>query len=169
LEEVEGRLLREVDHRTKNALALVQSVVLLSQRADVQSFAASIEGRVGSIVKSHLLLADHNWGDVPIKRVFESESLGILTEQTTIAGRDSVVPAPVVQPLALIIHEIFDNAVKHGAMSVLTGKVQVSWTSDCPDSGIINIGESGGPAPPEHRPRGLGSPDLTDRRTTTRR
>jgi PAS domain S-box-containing protein len=158
LEAVERKLLREVDHRTKNALALVQSIVLLSQRADINSFATSIEGRVGSIVKSHVLLADHNWGDVPIKRMFESESLDMSDGLVTLVGPDTVVPAPLVQPLALIIHEIFDNAVKHGAMSVRTGRVQVSWTCNGSNTGVdIIIGESGGPVPPEHRPRGLGS------------
>jgi PAS domain S-box-containing protein len=157
LEEIERRLLREVDHRTKNALALVQSVVLLSQRSDIESFAASIEGRVGSIVKSHVLLADHDWGEVPIARVFESESSEIDEGVVTLAGPHATIPALLVQPLALIIHEIFDNALKHGAISTSTGKMDVCWTSDRPQRGIvIKIGESGGPAPDDQRKTGLG-------------
>jgi PAS domain S-box-containing protein len=158
LERVERTLLREVDHRTKNALALVQSILLLSQRADVQSYATSIEGRVGSIVKSHTLLADHHWGDVALRELIESESAAIRSGNVTLNGPDATVPAPLVQPLALVVHEILDNAIKHGAMSVGTGYLKVEWTAE-PTAGeiVITIGESGGPIPAERRPRGLGS------------
>jgi PAS domain S-box-containing protein len=156
LEKVERVLLQEVDHRTKNALALVQSIVFLSQRKNVQSFASSIEGRIGSIVRSHVLLSDYNWGDVPIARLFELEASEESKDLIMLEGPVTSVPAELVQPLALIIHEIFDNAVKHGALSAQSGKVEVVWKRH-DDHGIgITIQESGGPAPQPVRQSGLG-------------
>lgn len=156
LEEVERTLLREVDHRTKNALALVQSIVFLSQRKDIQSFASSIEGRVGSIVRSHVLLSDYNWGAVPISRLFELEGTEETADLIRLTGPHTNVPAELVQPLALIIHEIFDNAIKHGSLSARSGKIEVAWKRG-KDQGIeITIEESGGPAPQPVRRQGLG-------------
>jgi PAS domain S-box-containing protein len=156
LEEVERKLLREVDHRTKNALALVQSIVFLSQRNDIQSFASSIEGRVGSIVRSHVLLSDYNWGEVPISRLFELEGSDEIDPLVSLEGPQTTVPAEIVQPLALIIHEIFDNAIKHGSLSTQSGKIEVVWNQQDDRSIRITIEESGGPAPKPMRKRGLG-------------
>ena len=60
-EERQVLLAREVDHRARNALALVQSIVRLTRADTIKSYIAAVEGRIGALSRAHTLLAQSRW------------------------------------------------------------------------------------------------------------
>jgi two-component sensor histidine kinase len=73
-------------------------------------------------------------------------------------GPEVDIPAPIVQPLALIIHELVVNAATHGALSRQVGKLNVSWQGTSQNDGFeLRWQETGGPPPPLHRQCGFGT------------
>lgn len=157
LELEEHRLLLEIDHRAKNALALVQGFVRLSRSDDPQAYAASVQSRVDSVARAHTMLALHGWRGVPLASLITSEAELFGSNKVLLSGPDVPIGSRQVQPLALVFHELLSNAAKHGALTSANGKVLISW--DHRDDGLLAIRwrETGGPPPAEERPRHLGS------------
>jgi PAS domain S-box-containing protein len=157
LEAIERKLLKEIDHRAKNALAVVQSVVRLTPRDDAQAYAASIEGRVEAIARAHRLLAEFKWSGVPVTLLFQGESGRAVGQRIALSGPDTLISATQVQPLGLFIHEVFDNATKHGALSNPVGRLDIRWENGGPNGQLtISVQESGGPSGGVHAKEGLG-------------
>jgi len=158
LAESEARLLREVDHRTRNAMTLVQSIVRLTRGDDKASYARAVEARVGALTRSHTMLADAGWSSIPIARLIAAEAAGYDPAQIVANGPDTDVPANAVQPLGLLLHELLANAGSHGALSVGEGRIAIDW--QLADDGkriVIELHESGGPKPDPTPARGVGS------------
>jgi PAS domain S-box-containing protein len=127
LRAAELRLLREVDHRAMNALALVQGFVRLSRRDTVERFAQSVDGRVQVLARTHTMLARTRWADVTLEHVLNDE-LGARGEgRAHFDGPTVLVSAERVQPLALLIHELASNAALHGALAQPDGRLEVTW------------------------------------------
>jgi PAS domain S-box-containing protein len=128
-------LMREVDHRAKNALAVVSSMVRLTPANEPQKFAASVQARVGALARAHSLLADGGWVGADLRALAERELA--LTKPAcadpTRGGTVSLDGPPValsstaVQPLVMVLHELATNAAKHGALSHPGGHLEVSW------------------------------------------
>ncbi|WP_270939246.1 HWE histidine kinase domain-containing protein, partial [Falsiroseomonas oryzae] len=72
-EERQALLAREVDHRAKNALAVVQAAVRLTPKTDPAAFAQAIEGRVGALARAHTLLAADRWAAADLRTLLEGE------------------------------------------------------------------------------------------------
>ncbi len=157
LEAAEHLLLREVDHRAKNALALVQGIVRLTKRADPDAFANAVQARVDALARAHSILADAHWHDVPLERVVRSELEPLGIRRIRIDGDATALAVAHVQPVALLLHELAANAQHHGAFSVVDGTLSIDWRQD-PSSRELNIRwtEIGGPAPAEERVPGYG-------------
>ncbi|WP_206362062.1 PAS domain-containing protein [Sphingomonas montana] len=147
LERSEHRLLKEVDHRAKNALALVQGIVRLSRSDDAAAYARAVQGRVDSIAHAHGLLAAGGWRDVDLEAIIRGE-MEPFGRQHVVPSGPPVAIAPVqVQPLALVMHEMLSNAAKHGALSVPGGRVVIRWAPVEDGDGVtIEWIETGGPA-----------------------
>jgi len=158
LEADERRLLREVDHRAKNALALVQGIVRLSRADDPEAYAEAIQGRVDALANAHAILAEGHWRDVPLDRVIHGEVTPLRAQRVQLDGPTVMVPAAQVQPLALLLHELLANAARHGALSSPDGTVSISWHKEAEDSRlIIEVREAGGPPLPADRAPGFGA------------
>jgi PAS domain S-box-containing protein len=128
LEASERRLLKEVDHRVKNVLAIVESIVRLSNADNPNLYAATIQQRVQALARVHTLLAESGWTAVSLEEVVRQQVGPFAARRVTIAGPKLMLPAPVVQPLGLVIHELAVNAVRHGALLARDGQVRVEWT-----------------------------------------
>lgn len=123
----EHRLLMEVDHRALNALALVQSIVSLTRAESGEGQLKAIRRRVSSIARAHQLLGEHRWRSVGIYELVQRQ-IDTKFEQRVKLHGDTIHVAPHnVQPLALVLHELFSNAEIHGALSGNNGEVQISW------------------------------------------
>jgi PAS domain S-box-containing protein len=130
LEAEEHRLLREVDHRAKNALALVQGIVRLSRSDNAEAYAEAVQSRVESLARSHSLLSIMRWRNVPLASLLAAEIESFGMRRVSAAGPHIELAAEQVQPLGLVLHEMFANAAQHGALSIPEGKVILCWKTD---------------------------------------
>ncbi len=168
--EAEARqalLAHEVDHRARNVLMVVQSALRLTRAPDLPSYVRAMEGRVAALARSLSLLAGGHWSGADLKALLEGELAPFLGagQHATVDGPPVTLPTGAVQPLAMAVHELATNAVKHGALSVPEGRVAVSWhltghvTGHVADGALrLRWAETGGPpvAAPAAR-RGFGS------------
>lgn len=141
LEKNEHRLLMEVDHRAMNALALVQGIVSLARADSEKVQLLAIQRRVNSLARAHQLLADQRWRGVSLHAILGGEIGKKHGQRITMQG-DHVTLAPhVVQPWALVIHELFSNAELHGALAGAKGEVQLSWVQSGADLRFVWVEE----------------------------
>ncbi|MBX5183434.1 PAS domain-containing protein [Rhizobium sp. NZLR5] len=127
LEESEHRLLLEVDHRTKNVLAIVDSIVRLSRSDNAAAYAASVQQRVQALSRTHMLLADNGWQEASLHAIVKLQ-VGVFGDRNVeIEGPHLMVPAPSVQPIGLAIHELAANAAVHGALARPEGRLAIGW------------------------------------------
>jgi PAS domain S-box-containing protein len=146
-EERQALLAREVDHRARNALALVQSIVRLTRADTVKSYITAIDGRIAALSRAHTLLAQSRWQGADLARLADEEFAAYHTgdaQKITATGPDVSIEPRTAQTLALALHELATNAAKYGALSVLSGRVQLTWELQ-PDSLVLRWVESGGP------------------------
>lgn len=156
LEAAEHLLLREVDHRAKNALALVQGIVRLTKRDDADVFASAVQGRVDALARAHSILADAHWRNVPLHHIVRNE-VGPSGTRIHADGDNIELPPAYVQPVALLLHELAANARNHGALSVISGRLAIEWMEDATNREVrIRWIESGGPEPAKERTPGYG-------------
>jgi PAS domain S-box-containing protein len=147
-EERQTLLAREVDHRAKNALAVVQSVLRLTPRDDADAFARAVEGRVAALARVQTLLAEERWSGADLLALLRGELAPFQSggQQVLFDGPPTALPPRLAQPLAMAAHELATNAVKHGALSAPEGRVSVSWELGEGDVLRLRWEESGGPA-----------------------
>lgn len=117
LEASEHRLLMEVDHRSNNVLALVDSIVRLTKSDDPALYAASVQQRVHALARAHRLLSDRSWHQIPLRDTIQTQITPYGAKQVMLAGPDLMLVPDAVQPLSLFIHELAVNAASHGALS----------------------------------------------------
>ena len=72
-EERQTLLAREVDHRAKNALAMVQSVVRLTRASDHRGFTAAVEGRIRALSRAHAVLSESRWQGADLRGLVDEE------------------------------------------------------------------------------------------------
>ena len=140
-------LAREVDHRAKNTLAVVQAIVRMAKRDTMEGYARSVEGRIGALAQTHELLSQSRWEGADIRRLIEEELAPYHGEnpgRVTIQGPGLVLPPEQAQLIAMAVHELATNAAKYGSLSVQAGRIAVSWTAQ---DGTLYLTwlESGGP------------------------
>ncbi len=156
-EERQNLLAREVDHRARNALAVIQSIIRLTRAKSVDDYVSAIEGRIKALARAHTLLSDSRWNGADLATLVGEELAPFRTgDKVAIAGPDISLEPSTAQGLALALHELATNAAKHGALSSDTGRVGLTWQLR-PDALVLNWTESGGPliAPPVARSFGL--------------
>lgn len=137
LEVTEHRLLMEVDHRTMNALALVQSIVKLTHAKTVSMLSKSISGRVNSIARAHRLLAQNGWAGSNVQQIIVDQMPVHLKPQIDAEGPNVVMLPTIVQPFGLVIYELMSNAQTHGALADGAGRLRLLWS--CDDGTTLNF------------------------------
>ncbi len=152
-------LAREVDHRARNALAIVQSIVRLTRANSVEGYVGAVEGRIKALGRAHALLSDARWHSADLGALVAEELAPYRVsgaDKVQVSGPNVALPPHMAQGLALALHELATNAAKHGALSSLLGKLALSWQLR-PDYLVLQWIETGGPAvsPPSSRSFGL--------------
>ncbi|MFC7540178.1 HWE histidine kinase domain-containing protein [Siccirubricoccus deserti] len=80
-------LMREVDHRAKNSLAVVQSVLALTRANDLSGFRTAVTGRIGAMARAHTLLARTRWDAVDLQALLQEElAVHLAGGRVTLAG-----------------------------------------------------------------------------------
>ena len=158
-EERQNLLVREVDHRARNALAVVQSIVRLTRAETKEAYMSAVEGRITALARAHVLLSDSRWEGASLNKLLDEELMPYRkadTERIVMSGPDVVLLPATAQILALTLHELATNAAKYGALSSPTGRIRLTWQhrSDQLDMEWV---ESGGPRVEEPRSGGFGT------------
>ncbi|WP_374408132.1 CHASE domain-containing protein [Pelagerythrobacter sp.] len=148
-DSIRNSLTRELNHRVKNTLANVLSIVALTRRRSetLDEFADGLDGRIRAISATHDLLTQSQWGTTPIRAVVEAELAPHARhgeDHFAIAGPDVELAPNDALTLGLAIHELATNAVKYGALSTPEGHVSVRWALE---DNIVRMEwvEAGGP------------------------
>jgi two-component sensor histidine kinase len=170
VEEHKNLLVAELDHRVKNALAVVAALVSRTRETttSLPEFTAALDGRIKSMAIAHELLSGRKWHGLPLGQLIERE-----LEPYAAAGSVHVDgPAEVMlkaeagQALAMVVHELVTNAAKYGALSVGGGRVSVRWrrlaTNGTGSHLALEWEESGGPAIAPSARAGYGTSVIRD-------
>ncbi|MBO0742573.1 MAG: histidine kinase, partial [Hyphomicrobiaceae bacterium] len=158
-EERQRLLMAELDHRVKNILSNVSAISRLSsQRAQtVAGFVEALDGRIQAISRAHGLLRRGAWTGASLAEL-ATESLSPFRSSGNIEidGAPVRIVPELAQSMALILHELATNAVKHGALSKPQGRVKVRWTRPSPGHLRLVWQETGGPRPTSPTRNGFG-------------
>lgn len=163
-EEQRELMLGEMNHRVKNTLSMVQSIVsqTLRQADDLQDASASIQSRIANMAKAHDLLIHSTWTETRVPAVVEAALAPHRTGtgRFTLAGPSVAIGSKQALALTMALHELATNATKYGALSTDEGRVSVIWdVTETDGEAVFNFGwtESGGPAVSPPTRRGFGS------------
>ena len=163
-------LLMEVNHRSKNMLAVIQS---LARRTVAQGgdFVERLEARIEALSANQDLLVSRSWGSVPVAEMVDTqlEFLGPARSQIGCSGPDVAITPAAAEAISMAIHEMATNAIKYGALSSATGHISIAWaveaTPGCRE-GLpqfsLGWSETGGPPVSEPTSNGFGSTIIAD-------
>ncbi len=164
-------LMREVDHRAKNALAVVQAALRLTKANNQPDYIRAVEGRVAALARAHTVLAQRRWQGAELRTLLEGELLPFLASEASggaagepgstgsraeLSGPPVMLEANSTQALCMALHELATNAVKYGALSQPGGVVSVNWWL-AERRLRLTWRESGGPPTAEPTRRGFGT------------
>jgi PAS domain S-box-containing protein len=130
-EERQRALLAELDHRVKNALATVSSVVSHTRQESrsVATFAEALSARIRSMATTHELLRSGRWQGISLGELVRRELAPYATrDNTEINGPDILLNSEAGQAMAMVLHELATNAAKYGALSTEYGRVSIRWS-----------------------------------------
>jgi PAS domain S-box-containing protein len=152
-------LAREVDHRAKNALALVQSIIRLTKAGDQKSYIAAVEGRIRALSRAHNVLAQSRWQGASISGLVDEELAPYRTSdpaRIVTGGPEILLQPAAAQTLAMALHELATNAAKYGSLSEIGGRLVLKWHAE--DARILlHWQEECGPPVSEPKTHGFGS------------
>jgi PAS domain S-box-containing protein len=153
-------LSREVDHRSKNLLTLVQAVVHFARADTPDDLKMAIGGRIQALANVHSLLAQSHWAGADIRSLVTEELSPYCSGEELRAefiGTNLLLKPKSAQSIAIVLHELTTNSVKYGALSVNTGRVQVEWWLASDGRLVIVWTESNGPPVTSPSRRGFGT------------
>jgi PAS domain S-box-containing protein len=158
-------LLRELTHRSKNLLAVIQAMARQTAHhaGSVEGFLTQFGARLQALAASHDLLVRESWHGASLNELIRSQLAGYLDRsapQVSIEGPPIALKPEAAQNLGLALHELAVNAAKFGALSVPTGRVSITWSQ--PERTIgsaiaIEWREQLGPKVKGRRKKGFGS------------
>ena len=125
-------LVKELNHRVKNTLAVVQALAnqTLRNTTSLHDASQSLSSRLFSLAKAHDILTQENWSGADLGAVINATVASQIEADRVIQSGDPVWLAPsLAVALAMGFHELTTNALKYGALSTEEGIVSISWTN----------------------------------------
>jgi PAS domain S-box-containing protein len=158
-------LLDELNHRVKNTLATVQSLAVQTARncETAEEFRQRFEPRLIALSKAHDRLTRNRWEGANLTEIVAEEFslVAASTEQLIAIGPDVMLPTRASLSLSLALHELATNAIKYGALSVPSGRVELRWNVErkgpFPSRVKLDWTERGGPTVKAPESEGFGS------------
>lgn len=158
------QLMAEVNHRSKNLLAVVQAVARQTAAKNPKDFVASFELRLMALAKAQDLLIKGEWRSVGLEELIRAELehfAALVGRRIILQGPNIAVTPAAAQAFGMAFHELATNAAKYGALSNDVGVVTITWdvskTADAVEQLIITWREVGGPTVKEPKSKGFGS------------
>ncbi|MGA0605633.1 HWE histidine kinase domain-containing protein [Phenylobacterium sp. VNQ135] len=152
-------LMAELDHRVKNVLATVQALAVQSAKrtTSLQAFLSNFGGRLKAMASANELLTAARWRGAAVEHLVAAELKALAPGQTRSDGPELFLTPRAANALSLALHELAANAVKFGALSTETGRVEVRWLRTADGGFELTWSESGGPRVVAPARRGFGS------------
>jgi PAS domain S-box-containing protein len=168
-EEEKHLLMREVNHRSKNLLSLVQAVARQTAAATPEDFLRRFSERLSAISSNQDLLVRSEWKPVSLEELVRLQLAHLLdhaNERIILSGPAITVSAAASQTLGIALHELGTNAAKYGSLASPSGRVDIIWSiaRNGADEGrfIMSWTESGGPEVRAPTRTGFGSKVISD-------
>ncbi|RVT94101.1 HWE histidine kinase domain-containing protein [Sphingomonas crocodyli] len=154
-------LIAELNHRVRNILSLVRSLISRTQGATdtYEDFVTTLEGRVQAIARAHDQLTTKQWGAVEIEPLVRAEAaayVGGKEDRIRISGPEVSLDPVAFNTFALVLHELITNAAKYGALGD-HGTVELRWGVDVEGDLLVMWRESGGPPVQAPMRKGFGT------------
>lgn len=148
----EKMLVREVEHRARNLLAVVQGIVALSRADSVLELKDSIAKRVRALAHTNGAIAASDWEGAELRSIVETEVTPYRNNNDAnivLNGATVMLDPATAQSITLIIHELTTNAAKYGCLSAARGKLFIDWNvteqEGCDSMLKLSWIEKGGP------------------------
>lgn len=156
-------LMRELTHRSKNLLAVIQAMARQTARhaGSIEAFLDQFGARLQALASSHDLLVRESWYGASLSELVRSQLAAYVDDedaQVTIGGPAVALKPEAAQNLGLALHELAVNAAKYGALSVPNGRIAITWDR-CDGGNAIAFDwrEEEGPKVKPRRKKGFGS------------
>ncbi|MEE4200784.1 HWE histidine kinase domain-containing protein [Erythrobacter sp.] len=161
-EERSEFMMRELDHRVKNLLAIILSIAEITSRStdEIDIYKRDFRGRLESMARTHSLLAKSHWSGLEFEKLIQAELQSFASPTAVDANGPAIALSPgAAQSLAMFLHELAANAKKHGALCADDGVVEVRWDVIVGEKCDLEFSwrEKGGPAVSEPDHEGFGS------------
>jgi PAS domain S-box-containing protein len=160
-EQRQALFIREMDHRIRNNLSSLLTLIDMSRRkaTDVDAFATSISGRVKAIAAVHSLIGDAHRRT--LRNIIHAITPGDHIGKVQARGEHVSIPPRQITPLAMVLHELMTNSLKHGALRAPAGVIRIDWIvrRDEEDAMQVHMSwrESGGPGIVDQPSEGVGA------------
>ncbi|MEM8726676.1 MAG: HWE histidine kinase domain-containing protein, partial [Pseudomonadota bacterium] len=161
-QEQQELLIAELNHRVRNILNLIRSLVAQSQHGavNVEGFASIIGGRIAALASAHDNITRENWAPAPLSSLFETELAAYISEKKdrfVFDGEEVLVKPEAYTVLALVVHELVTNSAKYGSLCDRHGSLTVELERNRDGDLQIKWRERGGPPVKPPQRRGFGS------------
>jgi PAS domain S-box-containing protein len=159
--EAEKMLVRELQHRSNNLLSVIQAIAQKSLSGDrsLDDARTAFEARLLALARANRHLTKSNWEGVSLEEIVRS-TLEAFAARIDSDGINVMLGAKDAQSLSLALHELWTNAVKHGALSSAQGRVRIKWNTIKSGTEIIlrlQWRERGGPTVVPPKRQGFGT------------
>ena len=156
--------MREVNHRSKNMLGLVDAIAQQMTWTSRDDFIQRFSERIQSLAASQDLLVEHDWKAVPLAELVHSQLshfADLIGARISLSGPPLSLAPAAAQSLGMALHELGTNAAKYGALSTEVGRVAIAWNvhAEGPTQPRFTLSwvEKGGPAVRAPERSGYGS------------
>jgi PAS domain S-box-containing protein len=155
-------MVNELNHRVKNTLATVQAIALQTLRGTNTAIRGTLEKRLLAVASAHDVLTREKWEGAALEDVVTGALApfgGRSSDRFEVSGPPLLLSPRAALALAMGLHELATNGLKHGALSAASGRVGIDWDITTGDSPLLRLiwTERGGPkvSPPTRRGFGL--------------
>ena len=155
-------LIAELNHRVRNILNLIRGVITQSRDATytVDQFTDVVGGRIQALARAHDQVTAERWGPASFRSLVDAEVGAYLTakaKRVEFTGVDALISPEAFTTIALVIHEMFTNSAKYGALVDQRGRVEIATSFNRAGGYVIVWTEHGGPPVKTPSRRGFGS------------
>jgi two-component sensor histidine kinase len=158
-EEKEHLLMREINHRAKNMLSVVDSIAHQTATRSPEDFIERFSERIQALSANQDLLVRNEWNGVEIADLARAQLAhfaDLIGSRIVVRGPRLRLNAASAQAIGLALHELATNAGKYGALSTGAGRVDICWGIDC-DTLAMSWTEAAGPSVSAPKRRGFGT------------
>ncbi|WP_425073885.1 HWE histidine kinase domain-containing protein [Sagittula sp. S175] len=161
-QEQQQLLISELNHRVRNILNLMRGLLAQSSSSarSLEEMTANLDGRIQSLARAHDQLTSEQWEPTSLRALIRTELEAFADRKSArlvMTGPDAMISPQAFTTMALVIHELTTNSIKHGALCDQSGKVYVDLAVDGSGGLLIDWKERGGPPVTPPKRRGFGS------------